>query len=480
MSSSMLLSEYPWNGNMITWFKAREAYDAGIGFSQRYLLSDAEARFKTAIAVYPKDWRFYQALGSVEMKQHKYTEAEAAFRKVTEIQKDNFDAWLAMSDCLSHDKGRLDEAEKAAKTALSINPLSSVACAQLALILQLENKTEEAKKTYNGSGRLEKDDARYWFLSGRYHQLLGDEQRMEMEYRQAADLDKSNPDYWITIGMFLFNRDDLDGAEHYLKRASYLNPYNPSLWATLGEVWRRQNAFEKAEEGFSKAVDLDGKNVDYLLNLGLTRMFQKKYEQAEEPFKRVIAINPNDSRAVRVYVKVLELQKKYADESKFLLSVLQDPNNQNCSSWAYCAAISIKAKNFEQASDCLQKAHELTRTQQENDNVIALVQRLRESQKAVAEHRPTPDELADLQIKESEEKAAAEAKIAEQKIAEEAKAAGAQEKASQQNQQQNGADGKPLPGKSSTIIKLDPGARADSPNLNDINEQDNRSVARYK
>ena len=458
---------------MITWLKAREAYDAGVGFSQRYLLTDAEARFKTAISIYPADWRFYKALGIVELKQHKYKEAEGDFRKVTELQKNNFDAWLAMADCLSHDKARLEEAEKAAKTALSLEPLSSVACAQLALILQLENKTDEAKKTYNGSARLEKDDARYWFLSGKYHQLLGDEQRMEMEYRQAADLDKSNPEHWITIGMLLYNRDDLDGADHYLKRASYLNPYNPSLWATLGEVWRRQNLFDKAEEGFAKASELDAKNTEYLLNLGLTRMFQKKYAQAEEPFKKILAIDPLESRTVRVYVKVLELQKKYDEEKKFLLSILNDPKNQNCSSWAYCAAISIKAKDFDQATLCLQKAHELTKSKEENDNVVALVHRLRESQKAVAEHKQTPDELADAQQREAQQKEA------QPKDPNETAQAQGPSKGPEVQSKAGSLPGEPN-SKASTIIKLDPGTGGDQPNLNDINEQDNRSVARYK
>lgn len=414
-SSFFLLAEFPWNGNLVDWLKARESYEQANALQGRYMLQDAEKHYNIAIKAYPGDWRFYLSLGDTLLSMHRYSEAEAAYKEVIKFQPKNFDAWLNLADCLSYKPDRLIEAEKAARTAVSLDPANPVALAQLAFILQEAGKVDEAEKTLKGASSLEKDSARFWYLSGKYHWVLDDLQRSETEFRQAAELDKTNAEYWQTIGLLLFDKNDLEGAEHYLRRACLLNPYEASYWAKLGEVWRLLKDPEKSEDCYLKACQLEPKNSEYWLNLGLTRYFQRKYARSEEPFKKAIEANPEDIRAFRPYINALERQRKYKEIEEVLGKFLSDPVTQDSQRWAYLAAICIKATDFDRAELAISKAEALAQSKEERDNVAMLKERLKQT-------KNNPDKvLADaelekeaLKLKEEEEEKSRQLEVEKQ------------------------------------------------------------------
>ena len=460
-SSWVLLSEFPWNGNLISWLRAREHYDRGYALAQRYYLGDAEKQFESAIKTFPGDWRFYQALASAQTKKHEWSQAEASLRKAIEMKPQNVDLKISLANCVSmQGEQRFAEAEQIIRQAVVADPVNAVALVQLALILEKQGKSEDAQKTYKGTERLEKESARFWYLSGQYHLLTKEMQRCETEFRQAAELDKTNPEYWETIGRMLYEKNDLEGAQHYFRRAALLNPNNAEYFAIVGEVSRRLEQFIPAEEAFSRAIEIEPKNVELLLNLGLTRFFQKDYERAETPLRKAVEFAPDDARPLRIYLKCLELQRKFDLAEKQLLKVLSKKENQNSASFAYCAAICIKAKDFDTAQKCLEQAQQMAAGKADLEAVDVLAKRLESSRLAVAQKRETPDELAmkkDIADKEAADLAA--------------------QKASAEAEQRRKDDEKA--NLSKTIIKLDNDWKETGPDLNQINSEDNSSRRRY-
>ena len=406
-STVVLLSEFPWNGNIIAWFEARDYYDQGNRLNAQHSYAEAEVRYRKAVNLYPKDWRFHLVLGKALLGSRKYKEAEQEFRKVVELNSAQVDAWLELADSLASQGQDLSGAAQAAHKAIDLAPTNSVARAELAYILGKQGKKEDADKELEAAASFEKDNGRFWFLSGKYHWGVGDKQRAEAEFRQASLLDLTNPEYWEAAGVLLLTEQKSVDAVECLARAAKLHPHNALYQNNLGDGQRMNGDMQAAVISYGKAANLDPKNTEYLLNLGLAQLITQDYEKAELSLQKVIEANPGDDRAWKGYINALDLQKKYGQAERFLQKLLSRPEyEKSAASWVYLGNIRYNNGNVNGAKEALNYALSISATEDEKKQVNQILARLKSAEtkpegsaKGDAESKPDGSAKGDTEKK---------------------------------------------------------------------------------
>ena len=143
------MSEFSWNGNPITWLKARDYYDQGRLYQHRYQLPAAEAKFKKTIAIYPNDWRFNYVLAQTYLLSgNKYDEAERLLDTAHLLERKNATVCYALS-MACYKQQKFEKAAKTAKEAMELDPENAAYPAQLAIILLSEGKVVTMQKKYS-------------------------------------------------------------------------------------------------------------------------------------------------------------------------------------------------------------------------------------------------------------------------------------------------------------------------------------------
>lgn len=378
VSAFALLSEFPWNGNPINWLKAREFSDQGNRALQKFSFSEAQDRFKTAISIYPGDWRFYRGLALAQQLSDKKA-AITSFQDALKLHKD-VELYLELADTFIANK-ELKQAEGSAASAKSLEPLNSAASAELAIVLELEKKSEEAQKVFDSTGPMDKDSARFWFLSAKYHLLKGDLQRAEASLRQASSLEKTVPEYWEELGLLMLKKNDFQNAEIFLRRAARLNSSNAAYWSTLGDVCRRLNRIDKAEEAYKLAVQFDEKNSEYWLLWGLCMLVQERYEDAEKPLRHALEMDKTDSAKWNAYINCLQKQKKYKQAAQKLEEYLETSDNRKMvKTWAFLGGVLIEDGQYDKAKATLEKSKALSNDPKEKAGIERMLNELKKRQ----------------------------------------------------------------------------------------------------
>lgn len=381
ISALALLSEFPWNGNPIDWLRAKEYAEQGQKALKKFSLKEARDRFTTAISIYPGDWRFHQGLG-LSAKSVDKAGAVASFQNAIKLNQKQTDLYLDLADVLIS-KNELAEAEKSAQRAKTQEPLNAAANAELALILQLEKKEEEAQKIFDSTSSMDKDSARYWFLAAQYQMARSDWQRAEASLRQASSIDKTNAEYWEALGLLMIRKNDLQNAELFLRRACRLHSNEAIYWSRLGEVCRRLNRIDKAEEAYKHAVQSDEKNSEYWLLWGLTMLVQERYEDAEKPLRHALELDRTDSAKWNAYINSLQKQKKFGEAAKKLEEFLALPGNEKMvKTWAFLGGVLIEDGQYEKAKSALEKSKALSKDQKEIAGINKMMEELKKRQSA--------------------------------------------------------------------------------------------------
>lgn len=381
ISAVSLLSEFPWNGNPVDWLRAKEYSDQGQKALKKFSLKEAQDRFTTAISIYPGDWRFHQGLGLAAKGSDKAA-AVASFQNALKLNQKEPELYLDLADVLIA-KNELAEAEKAAQKAKAQEPLNAAASAELALILQIEKRVEDAQKIFESTSSMDKDSARYWFLAAKYQMARNDWQRAEASLRQASAIEKTNAEYWEELGLLMVRKNDLQNAEIFLRRACRLHSNEAVYWSRLGEVCRRLNRIDKAEEAYKHAVQADEKNSEYWLMWGLTMLVQERYEDSEKPLRHALELDKSDSAKWNAYINSLQKQKKYGEAAKKLEEFLAVPGNEKMvKTWAFLGGVLIEDGQYDKAKTALEKSKELSKDPKEIAGINKMMDELKKRQAA--------------------------------------------------------------------------------------------------
>jgi tetratricopeptide (TPR) repeat protein len=128
--------------------------------------------------------------------------------------------------------------------------------------LAVHDAGQNTPEGYERAARLEPDDARNWYLLGRYWQYnLEDPEakRAIRAYRQALSYDPHSADVWLDLGMAYESEGDIPAARNAFLQAQHAYPLSPEVSWRYGNFLLRRGELEPAFAEIKHAVEADPK-----------------------------------------------------------------------------------------------------------------------------------------------------------------------------------------------------------------------------
>jgi Tfp pilus assembly protein PilF len=135
------------------------------------------------------------------------------------------------------------------------------------------------------------------FDAGQAHQLAGNLEEAEREYRAAIDIQDEFFEAHVNLGVVLQGRGNASDAATAFLRAIDLNPEMPEIHYALGTVYQDLDRTGEAQACFQCALDMDSGSVEALNGLAICRQTLGDVDGAMEAFESAIGLNPDFAEA---------------------------------------------------------------------------------------------------------------------------------------------------------------------------------------
>ncbi len=302
--------------------------------------STAEAAYRRAAGIKPRDPRAVYGLGNVYSDQQRWEDAEKSYRTALQIDSRDPIAYIALSYVLSQPvsvsnlSDRYAEAEKLARRSIELGPANPLAFDQLGVTLELRGLiSAETENAYRKSIQLDPGFAPAYAHLGRLlrrrgltreaavayqsaiqrstdvgtmilvAEVMQSEQRYaesEQLLRMALDKDPKNPSALLLFGRALTTRGNFADAEKILKRSLAVSPDGFMPNSLLGSLYSRQGKFELAENALLQAMRYVPESEKRRLSqqfetIGDGYLKSGKRREAERSYRQAMALDAENT-----------------------------------------------------------------------------------------------------------------------------------------------------------------------------------------
>lgn len=298
----------------------------GWGYYENGQKDNAEAEFKTALALNPDYTDAYAALGNLYKEKGDAKTYETYFRKgLAAATKKKGSEKAALSDMhsainyssygwLLRDSGKKAQALEMFKAAVTADPKNPAHYETLASVYSWDNKPEEALK---------------WFKQGlaMAAKIKGSE--------QAVLSDMNSPLNYLALGRLYLEMKQPDKAEDNLLQAVKLQPENISALCALSEVYlakgnaaqylaqmKRAMAAAIKQKGSEKAALSDMSQPVNYLSMGWAFRQAGDYDNAIRMMKEALAVQPDNMDAYMAIASAYQDQNKTSEGAAWMQKAL--------------------------------------------------------------------------------------------------------------------------------------------------------------
>ncbi len=236
--------DVPW-ANPVDAPAAEKNFEIGNALFQQHRFQDAEAAYRLALGFRPDFPEARVALGKALARQDRYQEAEAAYREVIRLHPDSADAYLNLALALN-ELHRPADAAAAARDAIRLRPKDAEAHLALGNALNAQSRFKEAVAALDAAVALRPDDpeAHYslgtaLFNAGRYGDGKAAWKAAEKGFRQALQREPDSPLLNCRLGQALQEQGRLTEALAAMRRGNDLGAQDPE-WRRPSAEWLRE------------------------------------------------------------------------------------------------------------------------------------------------------------------------------------------------------------------------------------------------
>ena len=261
------------------------------------------------------------------------------------------EAWLADSDAadawrilgvIARREGKLAEAERCFREALTRNPADTKALSNLAHNLQAQGNLAEAAVAYRTALSRE-DSAGLRFALAEVLADLGDLPAAEVEFRSGLAADPGDIAARYSLGWVCQHQGRLQEARDYYEQVLDCDPRHaqalnnlgvllldaPTLSQSVEEVAcgivssTQPLQHRTAEAAFRAALDVNPEFVEAHNNLGTALRTQNRFAEAEAAYRAALRLKPDYAEALANLGAVLHLQNRPAEAIESLTQALR-------------------------------------------------------------------------------------------------------------------------------------------------------------
>ncbi len=256
----------------------------------------AEGAYLRAQSLKTKDSRAVYGLGNLYSDQQRWEEAERAYRTAIELEPDSTDAHIALSYVLTQPivgtnlSDRYSEAERLARRAIELDKTNPLAYDQLGVALELNGAIgDETQKAYRQAIKLDAGFALAYAHLGRLLRRTGEANESGEAYRNSIRLATDVPTMILVADVMQSQQRFLE-SEQLLRRALRDDPKHPTALFLLGRALTTRNEFEEAETILKKSAEVSPNGFVAYILLGSMYSRQNKFGKAEDSLMKALKV----------------------------------------------------------------------------------------------------------------------------------------------------------------------------------------------
>jgi len=224
------------------------------------------------------------------VREGKLDEAEKAFREAIRLEPGHHEAHGNLGVALGQLR-RLPEAEAAFRLAIRLSPSVVTMYVNLATCLLQQNRFHEVEEWARQAIQLDSNVAEAHRLLGSSLEARNRLDVAETSFAEAVRLDPRSADAQFGYGTVLSRREKPEEAEKALREAVRLKPSLTGAWASLAGLLGNQDRHTEAADCAREAVKLDPQSADLHNCLGVALAACENYVDAETSYREALRLN---------------------------------------------------------------------------------------------------------------------------------------------------------------------------------------------
>jgi tetratricopeptide (TPR) repeat protein len=304
--------------------------------------------------------------GMALFQRGRLQEAERAFQSVLSIDSKNINA-LQLLGIINFQSGRCKEGEQLLRRAIKQAPNIADLHFNLGNMLEQQGKLEQASIAFENAVKLGMRGEQAHNNLGMVLSKLGRLDEAESSLRKAMDINPKNPSALSNYGLLLRKQDKSDEAIKILEQAIAVEPRFVDAYSNLGTICFENGELSKAEGYLRKAMNIDAQNANIMSGLAGVLINRNEDAAALELLQNAVKLRPenvdinlnlakalvkleDDESAIEVYKRI----EKYSPDNIYALTGM--------------GGMLSKQGKFSDAEECFQKVVEI-----DSDNIAGRV-----------------------------------------------------------------------------------------------------------
>jgi predicted O-linked N-acetylglucosamine transferase (SPINDLY family) len=275
---------------------AAQLVNQAISLHQQGRIAEAEALYKSALEVDPRDFDALHMLGIVHAQRNQFAEAEALLRKALAVDKSVIPCWHNHGTLLAKLR-RFDESVASYQSALKLNPNYPPIYSDLGNSLFALGRFQEALANYQTQLSFIPNHPDALVGCGNAQNEIGNYEEAAASFDKALAINAQHPNAWLGKGNVLYNRGLYDDARAAYDRALTLKADLADAWIGRGNVFANAKQFSEALTAFDKALSIDPDQPAGYCNRANVHFVKRRFSEALRDLDRAVALNPNYAEA---------------------------------------------------------------------------------------------------------------------------------------------------------------------------------------
>ena len=199
--------------------------------------------------------------------------------------------------CL-YQMGQLEDAEKAIRVAVSIEPTKENYLNTYGVILRKNNRTEQAVRSYELVIQIQPDFPDVYYNCGNALNELDRKEEAVKRFKKCLELNPEHASAHHNCANALRDLKEIDDALAHYSRSSELEYDNPDMHCNWGLAWQLQERWDRAIEQFQIAIGQKSDHAPSHINLGSAFAVKERFDEACDALRRGVALDDscNDAK----------------------------------------------------------------------------------------------------------------------------------------------------------------------------------------
>ena len=194
--------------------------------------------------------------------------------------------------CL-YQMNQLDQAEKAIRLAVSLEPKKENYLNTYGVILRKNKRIEQAVRSYELVMNLQPDFADVYYNCGNALNEIDRTQEAVNKFKRCLEINPKHASAHHNCANSLRDLKEIDEALMHYSRSSELEYNNPDMHCNWGLAWQLQERWDRAIEQFQIAIDQKSDHAPSHINLGSAFAVKERFEEACDALRRGVALDDN-------------------------------------------------------------------------------------------------------------------------------------------------------------------------------------------